>query len=70
VLAARSLHSVTVLLRSGYDSEALVFKRRLDEIHARVLRVTDAQHGAQRARDWLDGKDRKPSSVVALPQHS
>ncbi len=68
VLAGRSLRSVVILLRSGYDSEALVFKRRLDEINARVKRVTDAAHGAQRARDWLSGKDRKPSSVVELPE--
>jgi len=51
VLAGRSLRSVVVLLRSGYDSEALVFKRRLDEITARVARITDGQHGAQRARE-------------------
>src|SRR4051794_12450324 len=53
VLAGRSLRSAVVLLRTGYDSEALVFKRRLDEIHARLKRVTDAQHGAERAREWL-----------------
>jgi hypothetical protein len=70
VLAGRSLRSVVVLLRSGYDSEALVFKRRLDEINARVKRVTDTRHGAQRAREWLAGKDRKPSSVVELPEQS
>ncbi|MDX6704208.1 MAG: hypothetical protein QOI48_54 [Solirubrobacteraceae bacterium] len=70
VLAGRSLRSVVVLLRSGYDSEALVFKRRLDEIAARVQRVADVEHGAQRARDWLAGKDRKPSSVVELPEGS
>lgn len=70
VLAGRSLRSVVVLLRSGYDSEALVFKRRLDEITARVKRVADAEQGARRARDWLAGKDRNPSSVVDLPEGS
>jgi hypothetical protein len=70
VLAGRSLRSVVVLLRSGYDSEALVFKRRLDEITARVGRVTDYRNGAQRARAWLAGKDRTASSVVELPEGS
>jgi hypothetical protein len=70
VLAGRSLRSVVVLLRSGYDSEALVFKRRLDEITARVKRVSDATNGAQHASDWLAGKDRKASSVVELPERS
>jgi hypothetical protein len=58
VLAGRSRRGVVVALRSGYDPEALVLKRRLDEITARVKRVADAEHGAQNAGGR--GADRAP----------
>jgi hypothetical protein len=67
LLAGRSARGAAALLRCGYDSEALLFKRRLDEIHARIQRVTDNDHGPDRAREWLAGRDRKPSAVVELP---
>lgn len=66
VLAGRSLRAVGALLRFGYAPEALVFKRRLDEIHARVQRVTHPQDGAQRARAWLAGRDSTAAKVVEL----
>jgi len=68
LLAGRSHRATMLLLEHGYDAEALAFKRRLVEVHARVRRVTDPVNGAQRARDWLRGQDRKPSSVVELPE--
>jgi hypothetical protein len=67
VLAGRSLRATMALLCVGYDAEALAFKRRLVEIHARAQRVTDERNGGRHARDWLRGKDQRPSSVVALP---
>ena len=67
MLAGRSLRSLMALLRYGYDAEALVFKRRLSETLARVERIVDPGSGGQRARAWLSGKDKKPSSVVELP---
>ncbi len=68
LLAGRSLRAVMLLAEHGYDVEALAFKRRLVEIHARTARIVDPDHGPQRARDWLDGRDRKPSAVVDLPE--
>jgi hypothetical protein len=65
-LAGRSTRVALWLLRAGYESEALVFKRRLDEIDGRIARVTDPEHGAQRARDWLSGKDKRASEVYVL----
>lgn len=67
LLAGRSLRSLMLLLEHGYDAEALAFQRRLVEIHARAQRVVDRQAGAQRAREWLRGQDKKPSGVVELP---
>jgi hypothetical protein len=68
VLAARSLRATMALLSVGYQAEALAFKRRLVELHARAQRITDPRSGAQRAREWLVGRDRKPSGVVELPE--
>ena len=68
LLAGRSLRAMMALYRLGYEAEALVFKRRLSEVNARVNRVVDEQHGAERARNWLEGRDRKPSSVVEVPR--
>lgn len=68
VLAARSLRAMMALLRLGYDAEALIFQRRLSEIHARVQRCVDEKNGAQHARDWLEGKDSTAARVIELPQ--
>jgi hypothetical protein len=68
LLAGRGLRATMLLAGFGYGVEALAFKRRLVEVHARVKRVTDPVNGAQHARGWLRGQDKKASSVVELPE--
>lgn len=45
-----------------------MFQRRIIEIHARVPRVLDPKHGGQQAREWLRGRDKKPSGVIDIPK--
>jgi len=68
ILGARSLRGQMVLQRFGYDAEAYVFQRRIIAIHGRVERIMDPDNGPQRAREWLRGRDSKPSRVVDIPQ--
>jgi hypothetical protein len=68
MLAGRSLRAEMALLRLGYDAEAFVFQRRIIEIHARIQRVLEHDHGPQHARDWLQGRERKASSVIEIPK--
>jgi hypothetical protein len=67
ILAGRSMRAIMALLRVGYGAEAFVFARRLVEIYARVERVLDEKNGPAQAAAWLKGGDRKPSSVVDVP---
>lgn len=68
ILAARSLRAQMLLQRWAYDAEAYVFQRRLTEINGRMQRIVDPANGAQRAREWLKGRDRKPSAVADIPR--
>lgn len=67
ILAARSLRLVMLTVEHGYEAEAIAMKRRLDEVHARTDRVLNQTSGAQRAREWLQGRDGKPGKIVELP---
>lgn len=68
MLAGRSLRAEMALLRLGYDAEAFIFQRRIIETHARIQRVLERDHGPQHVRDWLQGRDRKASSVIEIPK--
>lgn len=68
LLAGRSLRGIMLLLRAGYDAEALILKRRLIEIHARADRITHPTNGPQHATAWLEGQDGGEQKVTRLPQ--
>ncbi len=64
IIGARSLRSITVLLRNGYDMEAYVFQRRMDEAWGRMDRYLHTEDGPARARAWQAGWDGKPNATV------
>ncbi|HEX8052316.1 MAG TPA: hypothetical protein VF517_04935 [Thermoleophilaceae bacterium] len=67
--AARSLRSMMVLLRHGYEPEAIALQRRLIEAQARILRVIDPVSGPDHARQFLKGEDGTAGKAVsALPK--
>jgi hypothetical protein len=55
VLALRSARAAGVLIRSGYEAEALGLMRRVHEATARVGAVI-ADASGQHAREWLEGQ--------------
>ena len=55
VLALRSARAAGVVIRSGYEAEALGLMRRVHEATARVGAVI-ADDGGQHAREWLEGR--------------
>jgi hypothetical protein len=54
-LAIRALRCAAILISSGYEPEALVFKRTLSEALARAQRVHRDKSG-EYARQWLQGR--------------
>jgi len=68
LLALRALRCESLLIRSGYESEALIFKRVLSEAAGRAGKVVGDQSG-EYARSWLAGRAGTSGSAMSgLPQ--
>jgi hypothetical protein len=63
VLAVRTTRAAMAVIASGYEAEAMTYKRTLMEIHSRGRRVVDDASGSY-AREWLRGRAGKPAKAV------
>lgn len=64
LLTLRALRCESLLIRSGYESEALVFKRILSEASGRAVKVAEDSSG-EYARGWLGGEGGGAGKVLA-----
>jgi hypothetical protein len=63
VLAVRITRAAMAVIGSGYEQEAMTYKRALMEAHSRVQRVVADDSGSY-AREWLRGRAGKPAKAV------
>jgi hypothetical protein len=63
VLAVRITRAAMAVIASGYEQEAMTYKRALMEVHSRAQRVVADQSGSY-AREWLRGRAGKPAKAV------
>lgn len=63
VLAVRITRAAMTVIASGYEQEAMTYKRALMEVHSRVQRVLADESGSY-AREWLRGRAGKPARAV------
>lgn len=63
VLAVRTTRAAMAVVASGYEGEAMTYKRGLMEIHSRVRRVVGDSSGGY-AREWLRNRAGKPAKAV------
>ncbi len=60
VLAVRAARAGIAVLRVGYETEVIPYKRMLLELHSRTQRVVDDESG-EYARQWLANRAGKPA---------